>query len=346
MNAPVLEIVRGCNLACGHCMVGQPDAPEFLPIADLRLILEKLSLAGFQMAGLTGAGELTLHPRLGEVLESFVHRGLAADLLTNGTRFREVLYPLLCDAGIRRRVIRIGFSLDGPTAEVHDRNRGSGSFARVLEAIALCRLLGLSTYIKSTLRRENLPLIRESVGLAANLGVDQWRFIAPMPTRRSIAEATIPSPNDVLEARRLIASLESASQGRIFWEGWMGSRLPPLGTCNAFRNFAVDHRGRHLVCSVLSCVESEPGETPSSPEAVGSLVTQPLRETVHAHFLRLARLLTWRLGAREVMRPADFPLCYWCFYQNGKLDWLAEHPASPWSAGILRARAHGITPLS
>lgn len=346
MNAPILELVHGCNLACAHCMVSPGKDLRFLAVEDVATVVEKLHLAGFAMAGLTGSGEVTLHPGLGKVLEILVRRGMGFDLLTNGTRFREVLLPLLNDRAIRRRAIRIGFSLDGPTAAIHDNNREPGSFARVLEGIALCRALEIPVYLKTALRRENLPVLRELVLFAANLGVEQIRFISSFPTPRSVADNSVPAPFELRGAKSLIENWDRLSNGRIFWEGWMGDRLPPLGECNASRNFAVDSCGNHLLCAVLADVDQGDAVPGPGLECVGNLLTMTLEETIRRHFTRLAEVLKWRVQARQVMAPWDFPMCYWCFYQMGKLEWLKRYPDSPWAAGVLRAVARGIAPLS
>jgi len=105
---------------------------------------------------LTG-GEPFMHPDLGALVEAGA--GLDRTILTNAMVFgrgrrRETLESL-------DRSVVLQVSLDSATPELHDRQRGAGSWARALDGIALARSLGFKVRVAATMFDE------DPVGVAA-----------------------------------------------------------------------------------------------------------------------------------------------------------------------------------
>src|SRR5262249_1920828 len=96
-------------------------------------------------------GEPFIHPEIIEMMEDTL--ALAPlTVLTNGTLFtheRIERLAALSSAGIYSLELRV--SLDGPTAEAHDRIRGRGNFARALDGLGRLSRAGLLPIVTATL---------------------------------------------------------------------------------------------------------------------------------------------------------------------------------------------------
>jgi organic radical activating enzyme/TusA-related sulfurtransferase len=141
-----------CNLACGYCCAeSSPKAAarRFQPaVADA--VFEEFSAQGGREVFLTG-GEPFMHPELGALVAAA--DGLERTVLTNAMIFAR---------GNRRRILEdldrdvvLQVSLDSATAELHDRQRGTGSWSRAFDGIGLARSLGFRVRIAATLYDED-----------------------------------------------------------------------------------------------------------------------------------------------------------------------------------------------
>ena len=129
-------LTEGCNLACCHCWLAPKYDPEgtrypTLDVSLFRKILDEASPLGLQNVKLTG-GEPLLHPQIDKILDILKDRDLPVILETNG---------LLCDEKMAAHLAEIhdlfvSVSLDGATAEIHDRIRGVlGAFEKAIRGI-------------------------------------------------------------------------------------------------------------------------------------------------------------------------------------------------------------------
>ncbi len=147
-----------CNLACLYCCA------ESSPKADARRLDPQLAREVFaQFAGsggkelfLTG-GEPFMHPQLDELVEA--GDGLERTILTNAMIFSRGRRRAILESLDRSVTLQV--SLDSATPELHDRQRGAGSWARALDGIALAHSLGFRVRIAATMYDE------DPVGVAA-----------------------------------------------------------------------------------------------------------------------------------------------------------------------------------
>lgn len=136
-----------CNLACAYCCAEsspQAAARRLEPDVARDIFAEFRSLGGQELF-LTG-GEPFMHPRLGELIHAAA--GLRCTILTNAMIFgrgrrRDLLESL-------DRSVAMQVSLDSATPELHDRQRGAGSWARALDGIGLARTLGFRVRVAAT----------------------------------------------------------------------------------------------------------------------------------------------------------------------------------------------------
>ena len=200
MKELTVELVDTCNLHCSYCvrddrqLYGKMHA---LPVPLLDRVLGEVKAAWGQVhVGFTG-GETTLHPRFEDALATVTLHGLRCNFVTNGWHFERVLPAVLRQ---RASLTDVAFSLDGITAEAHDRWRGAGSFERVVRALALCAETKIPTTIKVVLRRDTAPHIAAFCLFAARMGAVGIMFGPFFPTGEASESlmCSIPQQEDAL----------------------------------------------------------------------------------------------------------------------------------------------------
>ncbi|MEA2465869.1 MAG: hypothetical protein QOJ98_3616, partial [Acidobacteriota bacterium] len=129
----VWDLTYACPLRCSHCYAeaGRRAAMEMRPEDMLRVIDALISLqpTGVMLSG----GEPLLVKAIFDIAKRLTEGGVEVLLYTGGWVFEpEMVEPIL------NLFSRVSVSIDGATAEVHDRIRGrAGSFDRALNALSL-----------------------------------------------------------------------------------------------------------------------------------------------------------------------------------------------------------------
>jgi len=172
-----VDLTFRCTARCVHCAQWTwRERPEM----DLDKVdhLVKM-LRRWDVSSVTvGGGNPLLHQHLNHFLRSLHESGISVGLITEGG---VKLDPTLITA-LDENLSWIRFSLDGATAEVHDRIRGtSGLFDLTTDVIRdLCaRKLQLKVAINCVIQRRNLHQLAEMVSLSRVLGVDVLMFKIP-----------------------------------------------------------------------------------------------------------------------------------------------------------------------
>ena len=93
----VLDIIRGCNARCAHCLA--QDAPSVKTVAEVGNDLEALMGSRKLQSIMISGGEPTLHPGLPEIVQLCAAKRLKVILLTNGVLLDDGLAAGLKEAG-------------------------------------------------------------------------------------------------------------------------------------------------------------------------------------------------------------------------------------------------------
>jgi len=228
------EITRACALACLHCRAeAQPrrDPRELTTAEGLRLI-DEVAAMGTPVLVITG-GDPLMRPDCFDFIAHARARGLQVGFSPSATgRLTRDALRRARDAGTHR----LHLSLDGATAETHDRFRGvRGSFARTWQAIHAARDLGLPLQIGTTVSRVNVHELPVLADLVAASGAVMWSVFFLVPTGRAqqaqmldaaehervmrwLAELADSAPYDVrttagMQFRRILAQRAAARGG-------------------------------------------------------------------------------------------------------------------------------------
>jgi radical SAM protein len=181
----IWEMTQACPLACVHCRAeAQPGRhPGELTTDEARDLMVQVAEFGSPppIFVLTG-GDPFQRPDLFDLVRHGTRLGLPVAVSPSGTptltagRLAE-----LRDAGARA----ISLSLDGSTANVHDRFRGvPGVFGWTLEAWQAARELGLKVQINTTVTGHNLADLADIAALVSRLGAVSWSAFLLVPTGR------------------------------------------------------------------------------------------------------------------------------------------------------------------
>lgn len=187
MKRLVVELTDRCNLACTHCYEGRHGGRGELSLEQLDRAIAAAAQLGIGEFSFTG-GEPSLHRHFGEIVRRTHAAHLWFSLVSNGWTFDRFHLKLL---PYRDRLTGITFSVDGAIETTHDRQRGAGSFRRVIAAAEQCARLQIPFTFNFVISPHNAGEIAAVADLARDLGASGVRFIPFMP-----AVNARPGPHD------------------------------------------------------------------------------------------------------------------------------------------------------
>jgi radical SAM protein len=177
------EITRACALSCLHCRAeARPKAdPRQLTNEESMSVIDQIAEMGNPILVVTG-GDPLMRRDVYDLLAYATEKGLRASLTPSATALvTGKSLARVRDAGVRR----VAVSLDGPSAEVHDRFRGfSGSYDRTRQIMRDVIESGLSLQINTTVSRYNLPVLERMPDIVAEAQAVQWSVFFLVPTGR------------------------------------------------------------------------------------------------------------------------------------------------------------------
>ena len=194
-----------CNLSCQNCYIEsgpKNDRLVYLSVEDVRPFLDEIDQLSYptQEIGLTG-GEPFLNPHVIPIIELCLKRGLKVLVLTNGHRVlnTEKKRKLKQLNEQFPSLLTLRFSLDHYTQEVHERERGQGTFHSTLKCL---KDVSSSGYVVSvagrSLKKEEMRDVKEGYrGLFSSLHIpvnvdssDEFVIFPEMSGHDNVVEIT------------------------------------------------------------------------------------------------------------------------------------------------------------
>ena len=170
------------------CKNGHHTNGEGLSVDEWKDAIDELFDCGCLNLSLTG--EPLLHEGFFEIVNHAREKPLAISVYTNG---------LLPDRKTAHRMKKTGvssvcFSVDGPTAAIHDEfKRVTGSFDKTVAAIKTAQSEGLQTKITMHIHRDNLNKGKVLKTLMDTLGVTEYTFAPVIKSLREENYAITPA---------------------------------------------------------------------------------------------------------------------------------------------------------
>jgi MoaA/NifB/PqqE/SkfB family radical SAM enzyme len=270
---------------------------------------------------LTG-GEPLLHESFEGVVDSITGRGIPYRFVTNGWFLSRVV-PLLR----YHKPESVRLSLSGASEETHDRERGRGSFRRVLTGVALLTNDQVPCYLSMVVDRRVIHELSAAVELAESLGCLGMSFILPQPTPGSASRDSDLGPSDwravTRKVRHLAGSGSDATEIKLDYGYPFDGDEMPCETLKRERVY-VDARGRLCECCQLSAYGC------NETEVVADLNQVQLAHAMEMYDVRMIALSEERKPDPASPRVTDAFPCLRCAAARGKLKWLCDYPLSPW----------------
>lgn len=166
-------ITDGCNLRCPYCYASSEKClPGELNTAESMDLVTQIAEMGAKKIVFTG-GEPMLRKDLFAVVEHARASGLLVNIITNATMIRT--------AEIAERFAElfamVTISVDGGTAETHDKTRGKGAFAKTYKALRLLNAAGVAPAINHILTSENVEGLEDFAGFLSDIDVHSVRLM-------------------------------------------------------------------------------------------------------------------------------------------------------------------------
>ena len=325
-------LTEHCNLRCPHCIRDDVTTVRSLDAALVESVLDQaIVLYGSVTASFTG-GEPLLHPDIARIVAACAARRVPYRFVSNGWHVRRLM-PLFD----RHPPEAVRLSLSGATVDVHDAERGRGSFRRVLLAVALFTSRRIPAALSMVVDRRDRHQLRAAADLAEGLGCVRLHIVLPQPVPGSVARDSDLPPEEWLAVRREVEAIAREPGRRTVVALDYGAPFDgPETPCDTFalRRIYVDTRGRVCTCCQLSQYGA------NEAEVVADLNRESLAAAHRKYVARLRELRAAqapRMGAADVPGVIDTLPCIRCARASGKLEWLAAHPSSAWSAAALES---------
>jgi radical SAM protein with 4Fe4S-binding SPASM domain len=154
-----LGLTNECNLSCAFCY-RDPSRLDRLDLEQVRAVLDRLPVQSVNL----GTGENGMHPQFREILALLRSRDVKLTMTSNG-----LSVSLLADDELRA-FHDLEFSLDYPTREEQDAQRGPGNWDLVHAQAERCQRLGVPVTIISVMMRTNFRRLAEIADIAGRYG--------------------------------------------------------------------------------------------------------------------------------------------------------------------------------
>jgi len=181
-NTPRLifwELTKKCNLNCIHCRAESEeiDYSGELPFEQICSVIDDISEKYSPILVLTG-GEPLYRNDVFEIAKYGSDKGLKIALATNGTLIDAECADKISTAGISR----VSISIDGKSAEYHDRFRTvEGAFDRAIAGAEFLKNAGVEFQFNTTITKHNVDQVDDIVKLAEEKGAKALHVFMLVP---------------------------------------------------------------------------------------------------------------------------------------------------------------------
>ncbi|MBU8915599.1 TIGR04053 family radical SAM/SPASM domain-containing protein [Bacillus sp. FJAT-29953] len=186
----IWELTRACQLKCLHCRADAQYTrdPRELTLEEGKHLIDQIYEMNNPLLVFTG-GDPLMREDIFEITKYAVSKGVRVSMTPSATP------NVTIDAMRKAKEVglsRWAFSLDGPTAEIHDHFRGTaGSFDLTMERIKYLHELEMPIQINTVVSRYNYEHLDEMAKLVEELKCVLWSVFFLVPTGRGQASDMI-----------------------------------------------------------------------------------------------------------------------------------------------------------
>lgn len=179
----IWELTRACQLQCLHCRAEAQHRrdPRELTLAEGKQLVDQIYEMENPLLVFTG-GDPLMREDVFEIAQYAVEKGVRVSMTPSAT-------PNVTKEAIQKAkdvgLARWAFSLDGPTAAIHDHFRGTnGSFDLTVQSIEYLHELEIPVQINTVISKYNMHALDEMVELVQELRCVLWSVFFLVPTGR------------------------------------------------------------------------------------------------------------------------------------------------------------------
>lgn len=179
----IWELTRACQLQCLHCRAEAQYRrdPRELTLVEGKQLVDQIYEMDNPMLVFTG-GDPLMRDDVFEIAKYAVEKGVRVSMTPSAT-------PNVTKEAIQKAkevgLARWAFSLDGPTAAIHDHFRGTnGSFDLTVKSIEYLHELEIPVQINTVISKYNMHVLDEMVELVQELKCVLWSVFFLVPTGR------------------------------------------------------------------------------------------------------------------------------------------------------------------
>ncbi|WP_160724669.1 TIGR04053 family radical SAM/SPASM domain-containing protein [Bacillus sp. USDA818B3_A] len=201
----IWELTRACQLKCLHCRADAQYTrdPRELTFEEGKNLINQIYDMNNPILVFTG-GDPLMRQDIFEIAKYAVEKGVRVSMTPSAT-------PNVTKEAIEKAkevgLSRWAFSIDGPTAEIHDHFRGTaGSFDLTMERIKYLHELEIPIQINTVISRYNAAYLEEMAKMVENLNCVLWSVFFLVPTGRGQVDDMI-SPAEHEKVLRWLYSL-------------------------------------------------------------------------------------------------------------------------------------------
>lgn len=154
-----LGLTNECNLACSFCYRDSARIDR-LTFDEVRAVMDRLPVRSVNL----GTGENGMHPEFLSIVEFLRAQSIKLTITSNGHSI-----AILDDEHIRS-FHDVEFSLDYPTQEEQDAQRGAGNWTLIHEQAERCRRLGVPVTIVAVMMKSNYLKLAAVAHVARGMG--------------------------------------------------------------------------------------------------------------------------------------------------------------------------------
>lgn len=242
----IFEITNHCNLACKHCCfsVDYHKKEEALSTEQIKIIFDKLICVmpkAIVLSGGEAMHRMDFFELLGYLRSKYVG---TIGVMTNGTYINEENVRELCS-----KIDTLDVSIDGVDEDSCAQIRGRGVFAKVVNAVELCKKQGLEKIsLSMVVTKVNRHLIPEFYKLNERLGT------IPMLRKFEVAGQGFVNKDLFLEEDQKNEFIVPAKETNILSkeERLEAQRTRRIRTCEACTGMLnIDYKGNMFPCQLL-----------------------------------------------------------------------------------------------
>jgi len=179
----IWELTRACQLKCLHCRAEAQYKrdPRELSFEEGKKLIDQIYEMNNPMLVFTG-GDPLMREDVFDIAEYAIKKGVRVSMTPSAT-------PNVTKQAIEKAkevgLSRWAFSLDGPTAKIHDHFRGTeGSFDLTIERIKYLHELEIPVQINTVISRYNIDHLDEMAKVVEDLQCVLWSVFFLVPTGR------------------------------------------------------------------------------------------------------------------------------------------------------------------